>query len=54
MGQPSSKRIEREHESSPEVKLEPEVKVEQDIKPEPEPQIKQEPFTIQGYFGFDK
>jgi hypothetical protein len=38
-GQPSSKRIKREPESSPEVKL--------------EPQVKQEPFTIQGYFGFD-
>jgi hypothetical protein len=35
----------------PEIKLEhPEVKLEQpDIKQEPE--IKQEPFTIRGYFG---
>jgi hypothetical protein len=30
--------------SSKRIKLEPEVK----------PEIKQEPFTIQGYFGFDK
>jgi hypothetical protein len=34
---PSSKRVKREPENSPEVKLEPE--------------IKQEPFTIRGYFG---
>ena len=37
---PSSKRIKREKESSSETKLEPE--------------IKQEPFTIRGYFGFDE
>tara|TARA_B110000977_G_scaffold109259_1_gene142126 strand:- start:1051 stop:1194 length:144 start_codon:yes stop_codon:yes gene_type:complete len=37
---PSSKRIKREPESSPEIKLVPE--------------IKQEPFTIQGYFGIDR
>jgi len=39
---PSSKRIKREPESSPEIKPEPEVKQE--------PEIKQEPFTIRGYF----
>jgi hypothetical protein len=49
---PSSKRIKREPESSPEVKHEPEIKQEPEIKLEPE--VKQEPFTIQGYFGFDK
>ena len=42
---PSSKRVKREPESSPEIKEEPEVKQE--------PEIKQEPFTIRGYFGFD-
>jgi hypothetical protein len=42
---PSSKRIKREPESSPEVKQKPQIKQE--------PEIKQEPFTIQGYFGFD-
>jgi hypothetical protein len=36
---PSSKRVKREPESSPEIK--------------PEPEIKQEPFTIRGYFGLD-
>jgi hypothetical protein len=36
---PSSKRVKREPESSPEIKL--------------EPQVKQEPFTSRGYFGFD-
>ncbi len=41
---PSSKRVKREPESSPEIKEEPEVKQE--------PEIKQEPFTIRGYFGF--
>ena len=46
---PSSKRIKREPESSPEIKLEPEIKQEPEIKLEPE--IKQEPFTIRGYFG---
>ena len=46
---PRSKRIKREPESSPEVKLEPEIKHEPEIKLEPE--IKQEPFTIRGYFG---
>ena len=40
---PSSKRIKREPESSPEIKFEPEVKLE--------PEIKQEPFTNRGYFG---
>ena len=40
---PSSKRVKREPESSPEIKLEPEIKQE--------PKIKQEPFTIRGYFG---
>ena len=45
MGPPSSKRVKREPESSPEIKLQPEIKLE--------PQVKQEPFTIQGYFGFD-
>tara|TARA_B110000459_G_C16559183_1_gene470709 strand:- start:480 stop:896 length:417 start_codon:yes stop_codon:yes gene_type:complete len=39
---PSAKRVKREQESSPEIMQEP------DIKEEPEP------FTIQGYFGFDK
>jgi|TARA_B110000090_G_scaffold114296_1_gene127510 hypothetical protein len=34
---PSSKRVKREPESSPEIKQDPE--------------IKQEPFTIRGYFG---
>jgi hypothetical protein len=34
----SSKRVKREPESSPEIKQDPE--------------IKQEPFTIRGYFGF--
>ena len=42
---PSSKRVKREPESSPEIKEEPEVKQE--------PEIKREPFTIHGYFGFD-
>ena len=32
----------------PEVKQEPEIKQEPEVKQEPEP------FTIQGYFGFDK
>ena len=41
----SAKRVKREPESSPEVKLEPEIKQE--------PEVKQEPFTIQGYIGFD-
>ena len=41
VGQPSSKRVKREPESSPEIKLELEIKQE--------PQ----PFTICGYFGFD-
>jgi hypothetical protein len=36
---PSSKRIKREKEGSPEVKQEPEIKEEP------------EPFTIRGYFG---
>ena len=36
---PSSKRVKREPESSPEIKQEPEVK--------------QESFTIRGYFGLD-
>jgi hypothetical protein len=40
---PSSKRVKREPESSPKIKLEPEIKQE--------PKIKQEPFTIRGYFG---
>jgi len=44
---PSSKRVNREKESSPEIKQEPE------IKQTPSPEIKQEPFTIRGYFGFD-
>ena len=44
---PSSKRVKREKESSPEIKQEPE------IKQTPSPEIKQEPFTIRGYFGFD-
>ena len=46
----SKKRIKREPESSPEVKRErsssPEIKQE--------PESKQEPFTIQDYFGFDR
>jgi hypothetical protein len=46
----SKKRIKREPESSPEVKRErsssPEIKQE--------PEVKQEPFTIQDYFGFDR
>ena len=42
---PSSKRVKREPESSPEIKLEPKIKLE--------PEIKQEPFTIRGYFRFD-
>jgi hypothetical protein len=46
---PSAKRVKREPESSPEIKLEPEIKQEPEIKEEPE--IKQEPFTIRGYFG---
>jgi hypothetical protein len=54
---PSSKRVKREPESSPEIKLEPEIKQEPEIKLEPEikqeHEIKQEPFTIRGYFGFD-
>lgn len=40
---PSSKRIKREKEGSHDIKQEPEVKLEQEIK--------QEPFTIRGYFG---
>jgi|TARA_B110000261_G_scaffold30316_1_gene34456 hypothetical protein len=43
---PSSKRVKREPESSPEIKHESEVKLE--------PEIKQEPITIQGYFGFNQ
>ena len=39
---PRSKRIKRDTESSPEIKQEPEIKQAP------------EPFTIQGYFGFDK
>ena len=42
---PSSQRVKREPESSLETKQEPEIKLE--------PEIKQEPFTIRGYFGFD-
>jgi hypothetical protein len=38
---PSSKRITREPESSPQIKLEPEIKQEP------------KPFTIRGYFGID-
>jgi hypothetical protein len=41
---PSSERVKREPESSPEIKPEPEIKLE--------PEIKQEPFTTRGYFGF--
>jgi|TARA_B110000977_G_scaffold135789_2_gene172695 hypothetical protein len=44
-GPPRSKRIKREPESSPEVKLEPNIKQEHEIKQEPEP------FTIRSYFG---
>jgi|TARA_B110000977_G_scaffold106341_1_gene138623 hypothetical protein len=44
---PSSKRIKRESESSPEIKQEPEPEIKQ------EPEVKQEHFTIRGYFGFD-
>jgi len=40
---PSSKRVKREPESSLEIKREPEI--------EREPEIKQELFTIRGYFG---
>jgi|TARA_B110000977_G_scaffold180808_2_gene240871 hypothetical protein len=40
---PSSKRVKREKESSPEIKPEHEIKQE--------PEIKLEPFTIRGYFG---
>ena len=47
-GQPRSKRIKRAPESSPEIMQELEIKQEPDIKQEPEP------FTIHGYFGFDK
>ncbi|MDA9098329.1 hypothetical protein N9L76_05260 [bacterium] len=36
--------------SSKQIKHEPEVKQGPEIKQE----VKQEPFTIQGYFGFDK
>tara|TARA_B110000977_G_scaffold51524_1_gene70020 strand:- start:10040 stop:10150 length:111 start_codon:yes stop_codon:yes gene_type:complete len=35
-------------ESSPEIKLKPKIKQEPNITQEPEP------FTIQGYFDFDK
>jgi hypothetical protein len=42
---PSSERVNREKESSPEIKLEPEIKQEPETKQEPEP------FTIHGYFG---
>ena len=39
----------------PEVKLDPEVKLEQpEVKPDPEAEVKQEPFTIRGYFGLDE
>ena len=51
---PSSKRIKREKKSSPEIMQEPEVKQEPEIKQEPEVKQEPEPFTIQGYFGFDK
>ena len=44
---PSSKRIKREPESSPEVKLKPDIKLEPEIKPEPEP------FTFRGDFGIN-
>ena len=43
---PSSKRVKREPESSPEIKQEPEIKQG--------PEVKQEPFTIRGYCGLDK
>jgi hypothetical protein len=43
---PSSKRIKRELDSSPQIKQEPEIKLE--------PEIKHESFTIQGYFGFNQ
>ena len=42
---PSAKRVKREPESSPKIKPEPATKLE--------PEIKQEPFTNRGYFGFD-
>ena len=42
---PSSKRVKRKPESSPEMKQETDIKLEPGIKQEPEP------FTIRGYFG---
>jgi|TARA_B110000977_G_scaffold135832_1_gene172763 hypothetical protein len=42
---PSSKRIKREPETSPEIKQEPEIKQAPEIKQGPEP------FTTRGYFG---
>lgn len=43
---PGSKRVKRKPEISPKIKQESDIKLE--LK------IKQEPFTIQRYFGFDK
>jgi hypothetical protein len=41
-----------EHPVAPEVKPVPEIKPDPEVKLE-HPEIKQEPFTIRGYFGLD-